>query len=61
MQSRIDNTPDPIATLQAFNDRQPMGRMGKPSEIAQAIVFAADDEAAFMNGQDLHIDGGALI
>ena len=61
MQSRIDATADPAATLQMFNDRQPMGRMGKPSEIAQAIVFAADDEAAFMNGQDLHIDGGALI
>ena len=61
MQSRIDNTPDPAATLQAFNDRQPMGRMGKPSEIARAILFAADDEAGFMNGQDLHIDGGALI
>ena len=28
---------------------------------AKAIVFAADDEAGFMNGQDLHIDGGALI
>lgn len=61
MQSRIDNTPDPAAALQAFNDRQPMGRMGKPSEIAEAIVFAANDEAGFMNGQDLHIDGGALI
>ena len=35
--------------------------MGKPSEIARAILFAADDEAGFMNGQDLHIDGGALI
>ena len=61
MEARINATPDPAAALQSFNDRQPMGRMGKPSEIARAILFAADDEAAFMNGQDLHIDGGALI
>ena len=61
MEDRINASPDPVAALQAFNDRQPMGRMGKPSEIARAILFAADDEAAFMNGQDLHIDGGALI
>ena len=38
-----------------------VGPLGKPTEIAKAIVFAADDEAGFMNGQDLHIDGGALI
>jgi len=61
MEERINATPDPAATLQAFNDRQPMGRMGKPSEIAEAILFAANEDAAFMNGQDLHIDGGALI
>lgn len=61
MQARIDATPDPAATLQLFNDRQPMGRMGKATEIAEAIVFAANDDAGFMNGQDLHIDGGALI
>lgn len=61
LQARIDASPDPAAALQAFKDRQPNGRLGMATEIAEAIVFTASDEVAFMNGQDLHIDGGALI
>lgn len=38
----------------------PMGRMGRPEEIAAAVVFAASDEASFMTGQDIVIDGGFL-
>lgn len=36
----------------------PMGRMGKPVEIANGIVFLASDESSFMTGADLIIDGG---
>ena len=36
----------------------PAGRFGKPSEIAQAVVFLASDEAAFTVGSELVIDGG---
>ena len=36
----------------------PAGRFGKPSEIAQAIVFLASDESAFTVGSELLIDGG---
>ena len=36
----------------------PAGRFGKPSEIAQAVVFLASDEAAFTVGSELLIDGG---
>jgi NAD(P)-dependent dehydrogenase (short-subunit alcohol dehydrogenase family) len=39
----------------------PMGRFGKPEEIAGAIAFLLSDEAAFMTGQTLHVDGGASI
>lgn len=37
---------------------QPIGRMGKPHEIASLAVFLASDEAAFVTGSDYEIDGG---
>jgi NAD(P)-dependent dehydrogenase (short-subunit alcohol dehydrogenase family) len=36
----------------------PAGRFGTPSEIAQAVVFLASDESAFVVGAELQIDGG---
>lgn len=38
--------------------RQPVGRMGKPEEIAHAALYLASDEAAFVTGSALVIDGG---
>lgn len=38
----------------------PMHRMGTASEIARAILFLASDEASFINGVDLFVDGGAV-
>jgi NAD(P)-dependent dehydrogenase (short-subunit alcohol dehydrogenase family) len=39
----------------------PMRRFGKPEEIAAAIAFLLSDEAAFITGQTLYVDGGASI
>ncbi len=39
----------------------PMGRFGKPEELAAAIDFLLSDEAAFITGQTLNVDGGASI
>jgi NAD(P)-dependent dehydrogenase (short-subunit alcohol dehydrogenase family) len=36
----------------------PLGRMGKPEEIAQAVVFLASDESSFMLGTEIILDGG---
>ena len=61
LEERIRATADPEATRKRFAASQPIGRMGRPAEIAAAIVFAADEEAAYMNGHDLIIDGGSRI
>lgn len=37
---------------------QPLGRVGKPEEIAEAIFFLASDKSAWTTGANLHIDGG---
>ena len=42
----------------SIQSQVPAGRFGKPSEIAQAIVFLASDESAFTVGSELLIDGG---
>jgi NAD(P)-dependent dehydrogenase (short-subunit alcohol dehydrogenase family) len=39
----------------------PMGRFGQPDELAAAIEFLLSDDAAFITGQTLHVDGGASI
>jgi 2-keto-3-deoxy-L-fuconate dehydrogenase len=46
------------AVRQAFIDRQPMGRLGKPEEIAYLAVYLASDESAFTTGQIHLADGG---
>jgi 2-keto-3-deoxy-L-fuconate dehydrogenase len=39
-------------------ERQPMGRMGEPAEIAKAALYLACDDSAFVTGTALVIDGG---
>ena len=43
---------------QTLHARQPIGRMGHPEEIANAVLYLASDEAAFVTGSALVIDGG---
>jgi NAD(P)-dependent dehydrogenase (short-subunit alcohol dehydrogenase family) len=39
----------------------PVGRLGRPEDIAAAIGFLASDAAAFITGQTIHVDGGASL
>jgi 3-oxoacyl-[acyl-carrier protein] reductase len=51
-------TPDQKAGLLG---RIPAGRMGEPDEIAAAVVYLASEEAAYVTGQTLHINGGMAM
>jgi 2-keto-3-deoxy-L-fuconate dehydrogenase len=58
LHERLRNTGDYDASLKAFVARQPMGRTGKPSEIAAVALYLASDESTFTTGQPFIIDGG---
>jgi meso-butanediol dehydrogenase / (S,S)-butanediol dehydrogenase / diacetyl reductase len=45
-------------SLDDLRARQPMGRLGEPGEIAEAVLYLASDAAAFVTGSVLTIDGG---
>ncbi|WP_175774311.1 SDR family NAD(P)-dependent oxidoreductase [Burkholderia anthina] len=52
----LKNVPD--AQKQALAALHPMGRLGKADEVANAVLFLASDEASFINGSSLMVDGG---
>jgi 2-keto-3-deoxy-L-fuconate dehydrogenase len=52
---------DEAAARAAFVARQPMGRIGTPEEIAEVAVLLASDEAKFMSGSNIVIDGGMSL
>ena len=53
---------EPIEKVrQAFVDRQPMGRLGRPEEVAALAVYLASDESAFATGQIYLVDGGFAL
>jgi NAD(P)-dependent dehydrogenase (short-subunit alcohol dehydrogenase family) len=58
VEDAIGSASDPRAHEQWLADARPAKRLGRPEEIAAAIVFAASDEVAYMTGSHLVIDGG---
>jgi 3-oxoacyl-[acyl-carrier protein] reductase len=50
--------PQPL--IDQAKEKIPVGRMGTPEDIAYAYLFLASDEAAFINGAVLHVDGGMV-
>ncbi|MGJ8455656.1 SDR family NAD(P)-dependent oxidoreductase [Pseudothermotoga sp. U03pept] len=58
---RVKASPDPEETMRRMVSRIPMKRLGKEEEIAFAILFAACDEASFMTGSIINIDGGSTM
>ena len=56
--ARLREYPDPEKAYKEMASTQLLGRMGKPEEIAAAALYLASDEAAFITGSALLIDGG---
>ena len=48
-------------TLNSLKDETPLGRLGKPEEVAELVLFLASDAASFITGQIIGIDGGFAV
>ncbi len=51
----------PEKTVEGMKARTPLGRMGDPRDIANAYLFLASDEASFITGETLRVDGGIVV
>jgi NAD(P)-dependent dehydrogenase (short-subunit alcohol dehydrogenase family) len=57
-QEWLDQQPDPKAFWDQTLSIHPLRRVGKPEDIANLVAFIASDEASFITGAELYIDGG---
>ena len=51
----------PEKIIEGMKKKTPLGRMGQPRDIANAYLFLASDEASFITGQTLRVDGGIVV
>jgi NAD(P)-dependent dehydrogenase (short-subunit alcohol dehydrogenase family) len=52
---------DPEAQMDAWVAMHPLGRVGRPAEVADAVVYLISDESSFVTGTLLRVDGGMVI
>ncbi|MBD8497801.1 3-oxoacyl-ACP reductase FabG [Paenibacillus arenosi] len=55
----LDSVPDKV--LQPILEHTPLGRLGKPEDIANAALFLASEDSSFVNGHVLSVDGGLRL
>jgi NAD(P)-dependent dehydrogenase (short-subunit alcohol dehydrogenase family) len=58
VENAVKASPDPAATWKRFDSLHPVGHIGKPDDIAYGVLYLASDEATFVTGTELVIDGG---
>lgn len=61
MSARIEAMDDPVAAREAFESRQPIGRMATTAEIAEMAVYLASDLSGCVTGSAITMDGGAKL
>jgi NAD(P)-dependent dehydrogenase (short-subunit alcohol dehydrogenase family) len=54
----IDRSPNPKETERQLASSHPLGRLGKPEDIAEAALYLASDDSSFVTGHSLVVDGG---
>jgi len=59
VQGMIEGSDDPERMRQILQRVSPMHRLGRAEEVAALVVFLASDEASFINGAEVPVDGGA--
>ena len=60
MEAALKDEKDPEAALQSVAAKIPLGRIGKPEDIAHAVSFLASPQASYITGAHLVVDGGVL-
>jgi NAD(P)-dependent dehydrogenase (short-subunit alcohol dehydrogenase family) len=51
----------PEEKVEKFGKDTPLGRAGQPEEVAPAYVFLASDDASYITGQTIHVNGGSIV
>jgi NAD(P)-dependent dehydrogenase (short-subunit alcohol dehydrogenase family) len=51
----------PEEKVESFGSNVPLGRAGQPYEVASAFLFLASDDASYITGQTIHVNGGTPV
>lgn len=51
----------PVVVLDKIKSQIPLGSLGKPNDVSRTVVFLVDDDASYITGEDINVNGGLLM